>query len=114
MKLRNFFANVLYETKRAWNIIPPSTYEDREGHHKFALSHGFFWVPCPICGKNYGGHEWKTEENRYRNSLMSSAFSGSGICPNCIDEAERRNLLRLEEFREQEENAMMSLLGMNP
>lgn len=23
----------------------------------YAFLFGYFWLPCPICGKNFGGHE---------------------------------------------------------
>lgn len=22
---------------------------------------GYFWIPCPRCGRMFGGHEWKNE-----------------------------------------------------
>lgn len=26
-------------------------------HHWFAKENGYFWLPCPVCGKMFGGHE---------------------------------------------------------
>jgi C4-type Zn-finger protein len=23
----------------------------------YAFTHGYFWLPCPICGEEFGGHE---------------------------------------------------------
>jgi len=46
---------------------------------------GYFWEPCPICGKNFGGHEWGD------TSLATTPHSGVGVCPKCIPEAKRRN-----------------------
>ena len=37
---------------------------------------GYFWLPCPLCGKNFGGHEWK-------ESIITSKSTGKGTCPKC-------------------------------
>lgn len=26
-------------------------------HHVYAVLVGFFWLPCPLCGRPFGGHE---------------------------------------------------------
>lgn len=26
-------------------------------HRVYAFLFGYFWVPCPICGRMFGGHE---------------------------------------------------------
>jgi hypothetical protein len=26
-------------------------------HRLYANTHGYFWLPCPVCGKMFGGHE---------------------------------------------------------
>jgi hypothetical protein len=46
---------------------------------------GYFWLPCPICGENFGGHEWGDE------SLYIGGGSGWGVCANCGDEARERS-----------------------
>lgn len=46
----------------------------------------YFWLPCPLCNKNFGGHEWFNG-----NSLYLGNGNGVGICSNCRDEAKRRN-----------------------
>ena len=48
---------------------------------------GYFWLPCPMCGKMFGGHEWKDG-----NDLMLSMNHGKGVCPNCGQIAAKRNL----------------------
>ena len=35
---------------------------------------GYFWLPCPICGQHFGGHEWGKKD---RESF------DIGICPDC-------------------------------
>lgn len=32
-------------------------YRWRALHRAFATSHGYFWLPCPLCGDPFGGHE---------------------------------------------------------
>ncbi len=27
-------------------------------HRFYAVLMGYFWLPCPICGEYFGGHEW--------------------------------------------------------
>jgi len=46
---------------------------------------GYFWLPCPICGRRFGGHEWKGV------ILWVSASMGWAACQACRDEADRRN-----------------------
>ena len=29
----------------------------RWAHHAYAWTLGYFWIPCPRCGKEFGGHE---------------------------------------------------------
>jgi hypothetical protein len=53
-------------------------------HHIYALLGGYFWKPCPLCGRPFGGHQW-----RDRGGLSSCTPSGErgkfvGICPDCI------------------------------
>jgi len=46
---------------------------------------GYFWLPCPICGRMFGGFEIA------ETSLMDNDFSGWCVCRDCNDEAKRRN-----------------------
>lgn len=40
---------------------------------------GYFWMPCPVCGEEFGGHEWVG-----RLSLPTSEQGMTqGICPAC-------------------------------
>ncbi len=55
-------------------------------YHWFrAFVGGYFWLPCPICRRNFGGHELKGDW------LMRSWGEGEGVCPDCGPEAQRRN-----------------------
>ena len=63
-------------------------------HHFYAVMGGYFWHPCPLCGRYYGGHEWDGR------SYPVGQHSGQGYCSRHLDcewtgfsailEAERR------------------------
>jgi hypothetical protein len=44
----------------------------------------YFWLPCPLCKRNFGGHEWKAD-------LFTSPGQGMGVCPKCVDKAKEWN-----------------------
>lgn len=46
---------------------------------------GYFWGPCPICCRNYGGHE------KGAIPLMDSWGSGRMVCRACTEKAQARN-----------------------
>lgn len=42
---------------------------------------GYFWLPCPLCGQYFGGHEWKYGEYHSIPSKKKGIYTG--ICPDC-------------------------------
>lgn len=71
---------------RAWNRL-------------YANMLGFFWVPCPSCGKEFGGHEWVTE-SEHKSSLALGGGKGAAICPECtMDGAGDRSWAKLDNAR---------------
>ncbi len=50
----------------------------------YALVNGYFWLPCPICGEEFGGHEAS-------GSLMDGWYRGRSVCPKCVGIADDRN-----------------------
>ena len=52
----------------------------------YARAFGYFWLPCELCGRPYGGHEW-----RNGNHLVLSRSLSWGVCRACGPEARRRN-----------------------
>lgn len=46
---------------------------------------GYFWLPCPICDKNFGGHETGSRGLYIGDSLFES------VCTKCVAEADFRN-----------------------
>ena len=52
--------------------------------HLKATLLGYFWLPCPICGEHFGGHEKS-------GSLITSYSGGKVVCINCAEKAEKIN-----------------------
>ncbi len=48
---------------------------------------GYFWLPCPLCGQMFGGHEWKNGLNGESSVIWEIESSGMrrgrGIGPTC-------------------------------
>lgn len=44
----------------------------------YAWLFGYFWLPCPVCGKYFGGHEIA---NIFTAALMSSDGHAYCVCP---------------------------------
>lgn len=60
-------------------------YRLRRVHRAYAETFGFFWLPCPLCGREFGGHENRPSRrpssvpDENRSGLMSML-----ICPQCV------------------------------
>ena len=52
---------------------------------------GYFWLPCPICGEYFGGHEWS--ETLWTSSCKGQK-RGMGVCIDCKEKARRMNKKR--------------------
>lgn len=39
-------------------------------HRFYAWAFGYFWLPCPVCGEMFGGHECSRESVRLGNRNM--------------------------------------------
>ena len=72
----------------AFGENPP--YRPRFVNWAWANWGGYFWLPCPICEQNFGGHEPS-------GTLMKTQGSGTSVCRNCVDEAEKRNKVKYKE-----------------
>jgi hypothetical protein len=58
-------------------------------HRIYAGTFGYFWLPCPICGENFGGHE-----TRWRHGVLyTEPGKGWMTCTKleCAMEAKRRS-----------------------
>lgn len=54
----------------------------------YARYYRYFWLPCPICGEGFGGHEWLPEHDLWRTEERAT-----GVCYKnaCYLEAQRRS-----------------------
>ena len=46
-------------------------------HRLYAHTFGYFWIPCPRCGQEFGGHE------EGGGTDWVSEGDGRMCCPNC-------------------------------
>jgi hypothetical protein len=59
----------------------PAADAPREEHERFANENNFFWLPCPRCGRMFGGHE--VAQRNTGGRLWESPTSGQMTCPEC-------------------------------
>jgi len=57
-------------------------------HGVYAMFFGYYWFPCPICGKMFGGHEPS-------GTIWENTGSGEACCINCAKEGERLSKINL-------------------
>lgn len=59
--------------------------DERKVNEWYARAHGYFWLPCPVCGEKFGGHEWEQVDGKpsaiYNDP--ENPGKGRGICPAC-------------------------------
>ena len=58
-------------------------------HHLWAHMWGYFWLPCPNCGRMFGGHEVGEHE-----IIRMWSDYGLATCsnPECVKEVKDRNM----------------------
>lgn len=66
----------------------------------YAYLFGYFWLPCPLCGKYFGGHE--RGNSQYASIPTNKPGSREGVCPEC--EYKRSKELTEEEIRKEYDN----------
>lgn len=52
-------------------------------HRRYAVALGYFWIPCPLCGQEFGGHEWRPRRGHVSDIPDGTPGGGRGICPDC-------------------------------
>lgn len=69
-------------THRFTRLVPERL---RRAHRWYAISHGYFWMPCDLCGREFGGHEWRNIDGKWSSvpDPMGQPGQGIGICPWC-------------------------------
>lgn len=53
-------------------------------HRWYARAFGYAWVPCPLCSRFTGGHEWRDRAGK-PSAIPDPDRPGiwRGICPAC-------------------------------
>jgi len=64
----------------------------RRFHQFYAWFASYFWIPCPLCGECYGGHEWV--DSLAKIPKIGHPGMCVGVCNDCIVAAQFIN----EEF----------------
>lgn len=49
-----------------------------------ARAGGYFWLPCPLCNRYFGGQEWRSINGHMMDIPTGQGWSGTAICPNCV------------------------------
>lgn len=59
----------------------------RAANRAYALVGGYFWLPCPLCGQEFGGHEWRDIDSKRSSIPAPDGPQGMsiGICPDCTE-----------------------------
>lgn len=55
-------------------------------HRFYARLIGYAWGPCPLCGRSFGGHEWRDRKglsSTITKSERPGKRTGTAICPIC-------------------------------
>jgi len=54
-------------------------------HWVYAWAFRYFWASCPLCGKMFGGHEWRDRDRKSAtiHILTNNLLRNAGICPDC-------------------------------
>ncbi len=57
----------------------------RRFNRLYARLNGYAWLPCPVCKREFGGHEWKDRKGLSSVVKVEGDRSGMfrGICPDC-------------------------------
>lgn len=72
-------------SRREWWVTFLAPYRWRAFHRWYAARMRYFWLPCPLCGHEFGAHEWRDIGGKL--STVPDPLGGSsqsiGICPRC-------------------------------
>lgn len=68
----------------------------RQANRAYAAAAGHFWIPCPRCGVEYGGHE----RSHHPSFGLPTAQRGvvKGVCNDCAAIMVAKYVDRLEEM----------------
>jgi len=63
--------------------------------HLWAKVFGYFWMPCPNCGRMYGGHE---DGGGLYKSVWSDYAVPTCADPKCKEEVHEKNKRLFDEY----------------
>lgn len=75
---------------RPWRtdrLVPPT--RPRWLNRWWAWLGGYFWIPCPRCGRMFGGHEWAGTDWEAPGHDGHAPMYGSATCHYCPGERTR-------------------------
>jgi len=52
----------------------------RRLNRAYAYAAGFFWLPCPVCGQMFGGHELSDYSVPHPDPAKAADGYGMGTC----------------------------------
>jgi hypothetical protein len=57
----------------------------------YATYFRYFWMPCPRCGREFGGHEmgrtmWGLTHDENNHLVTAPSYSGTNVCRYCSHE----------------------------
>lgn len=67
---------------------------ERSYQRRYARRHGYFWLPCPLCGEEFGGHE------AHGSIATEDPDRREDICPSCTAERQDAAERYLEDLGE--------------
>lgn len=76
--------NLFARSNRGMQFAKLIPFRPRVLNWMWATWAGFWWLPCPICLRNFGAHE--RQEGIYR-----ALFEGRRVCPLCTQKARELN-----------------------
>ncbi len=68
------------------DVTDPAVAASRSAAEAYAQCHGYFWLPCPLCGTMFGGHEHPHDRSQgipHIPDLEAGPWNYLCICPWC-------------------------------
>jgi len=73
---------------------------------------GYFWLPCPICGRKFGGHEPSGTLIKEGHVFFPAiVFRAEMTCSECVEEAKKRSRPVEEECYSQQMKMLTNIFG---
>jgi hypothetical protein len=73
---------------------------ERDYQRRYAERYGYFWLPCVLCGEDFGGHEGGGSIPAGDMGFTDGVERSHTICPRCTAERQRAAEDRLAELGE--------------